>query len=182
MSGPRAPSPPAPPAGGSGGRRVRLGTIATAHGVRGDVKIICHAQDPDLLNGTLFTAEAGDGTLAVAMKAPMGKYWLAAIEGVTDRDAALALRGTALWAARESLPATGGEDEFYIEDLTGLRALRPDGAEEGSVAGVHNYGAGDLLEIRPLAGESYFLPFTKACVPDVRIAEGFITVVRPAEV
>jgi len=158
-------------------RRVCLGTIATAHGVRGLVKILCDAQDPHLLDGTLYVSETGGETIKLTMKNSMGKYWLAEVEGIADRDAALALRGTKLWIGRDQLPELESEDEFYFEDLVGLRAEDADGNPAGTVISVNTFGGSDALEIKPPRGESYFLLFNRENVSSVSIADGKIVIV-----
>lgn len=160
-------------------KRICIGTIATAHGVKGLVKILCHADDPDILNGPLFTSETGQDSLTVTMKNSMGTYWLAEIEGVSDRDAALEIRNTKLWIARDKLPDIDDEDEFYFEDLVGLSVEDTDGNKAGKIASVGNFGAGDLLEIKPPTGESYYLPFTKENVSEVDIEDGKIVIRKP---
>ncbi|MCB9995955.1 MAG: 16S rRNA processing protein RimM [Rhodospirillales bacterium] len=157
-------------------RRICLGTIATAHGVRGLVKILFHGDDPSLLDGTAYTSETKSDTLTITMKNSMGKYWLAEIGGVNDRDAALELRGTKLWIDRERLPEIDDEDEFYLDDLIGLAVRTADGKDAGKVIAVDNFGAGDLLEIKPLAGDAYYLPFTKDNVPGVNLDKGIVTI------
>ena len=162
-------------------RRVCLGTIATAHGVRGLVKVKCEADDPQMLNGQMYLSQSGEKTLQLKMKNSMGKYWLAEIDGVSDRDAALAYRGTKLWVDRESLPQIDDEDEFYIEDLNGLSVITKDGADGGKVIAVENFGAGDLLEIKPNSSQSYYLAFTKANVPKIDLKNSQITICVPED-
>jgi len=101
----------------------------------------------------------------------MGKYWLAGVDGISDRDAAMELRGTKLWIDRDTLPALEDEEEFYIQDLVGLDVITENGTKAGSIITVENFGAGDLLEIRPLSGDTYYLPFTKKNVPDINIKD-----------
>jgi len=95
---------------------------------------------------------------------------------VEDRGTAEKLTNTRLYVMRDRLPAPDA-DEFYLADLVGLAAFAADGAELGRVDVVHDYGAGASLEIGAL-----LIPFTRACVPDVDIAGGRVTVVLPAEV
>jgi 16S rRNA processing protein RimM len=165
----------------AGGPRVLLGRIAGAHGLRGEV--IVHA----------FTASPGD----IAAYGPLGdvagahswrltvvrvtdKGVIARLSGVTDRTAAEALKGTELWVERRSMPKPE-DGEFYHADLVGLAAVAPDGATIGTVVGVHNFGAGDLLELRlPEGRRTELVPFTEAFVPEVDIAGGRIVVVMPA--
>ena len=72
--------------------------------------------------------------------------------------------------------------EFYVADLVGLEADRPDGSRLGRVTAVENYGAGDVVEIALAAGGSLALPFTRQTVPVVDIAGGRLVVDPPAEV
>jgi len=91
------------------------------------------------------------------------------------------MRGLRLYIPRDRLP-TAGEDEFYLADLIGLAAIAPTGEALGRVKSVHNFGAGDLLEIEPPDGAaSWWAPFTREVAPQVRIADGIIVVDRPAE-
>lgn len=136
-------------------KQIYLGKIATAHGVKGLVKVLPSDFDTALLNGPVLTEDGR--TLALTFKNPLGKYVLIAIDGVDDRDAAEALRGTKLYIPRESLP--GHEDTFYPEDLIGLDVVQ-DGAVIGTVLAFENFGAGDLLDIALPSGQSFYLPFT----------------------
>ena len=104
---------------------------------------------------------------------------LAAEWAIDDRDAALALRGMRLYVPRRRLPEPE-PDEFYHEDLVGLAARDPAGQPLGRVLAVHDFGAGDLLEIETAAGDRLMVPFTRAAMPEVDLAQGFVTVV-PAE-
>ena len=96
----------------------------------------------------------------------------ARIKGVTTREEAEALTGTKLYVPHSRLPARE-EDEWYHADLIGLAALDRDGAAIGTVIAVHNFGAGDLLEIRPAGGgATVLMPFTRETVPEVDVEAG----------
>jgi 16S rRNA processing protein RimM len=159
--------------------RILIGLIATAHGIRGLVKVKLYGDDPDLLHETdLFTSETGHETTRLSMKSSAGKYWLAEIDGITDRTAAEKLRGTQLWAERGEMPEAK-KGSYYYGDLIGLAAFAVDGTPAGKVIDVQNFGAGDLLEIQPPGGESYYMRFSKETVPAVDIKAGKITIVPP---
>jgi 16S rRNA processing protein RimM len=100
--------------------------------------------------------------------------------GVDDRDAAERLNGIELYADRAALPAAE-EDEFYHADLIGLDAFTGEGEALGTVIGVHNFGAGDIVEISPPGGTPILAPFTRAAVPHIDLANRRITVIPPAE-
>ncbi len=83
---------------------------------------------------------------------------------------------------RQALPEPD-EDEFYLADLIGLTVEDRSGATLGRVKAVENFGAGDILEIDPGSGRvTFYLPFTRDVVPEVRIAERRLIADPPAEV
>ena len=105
-----------------------------------------------------------------------------AVEGVTDRDAAAKLTNLELYASREYMPEAE-EDEFYYADLIGLKAIDEHDAEIGVVLTLHNFGAGDIIEIKPNAGgPSLMLPFTKKIVPSIDLEKGSLILVMPEEI
>ena len=171
---PRAPSPRdgSPDPGRPGRRRVRRQGRDPDHGVHGRAGCA----------GALPRPEAADGAPALTLTAgrPHKGALVARAREVATREDAEALRGLELYVPRDALPPPD-EDEFYLADLIGLRAVTPDGAELGRIKSVQNFGAGDLLEIAPETGPTWWLPFTKEAVPEVRIAEGLVVVIRPEE-
>lgn len=162
-------------------RRVFVGKIIAAHGIKGLVKVSVFADDPALLDQTpLFTSEKNDQTLTLTLKSSGGKgIWLAEIPTVSDRNAAEKMRGTELWIGRDALPETDDEDGvYYHADLVGLTAQDEAGQKIGTIIAVENFGAGDLLEIKPETGGSFYLPFTADFVPNVDTKAGIVTLAR----
>lgn len=164
-----------------GGQRVCLARVATAHGVKGLVKLWVHAQDPQLLATApaLYTRAHGGQQVSVDLRNPMGDYWIAAIEGVADRDTAQNWRHTEIWMDRAHLPEVDDGDEYYYADLIGLKAYGTDEAELGEIVAIENFGAGDLLEVRPRDAGSYYVPFTRDFVPEIDTANGWLRVIPP---
>jgi len=163
-------------------QRIQVGKIAQSHGVRGLVKLLIIATDHTILNdATLYTGESSNDTIKLKLKNSLGKYWLAEIEGIHDRNASDELRHTQLWIDKSALPDTD-DDEFYYDDLTGLNVFDVDNNNKkiGHVLGVSNFGASDLLEIKPPSGESFYLPFTDECVPDIDLENESVFVSIPA--
>jgi 16S rRNA processing protein RimM len=171
---------------------VCLCIIGAAHGVRGAVKAKCFAENiADLAAyGPLRDGQGQEFKITSAKPDKIGARLT--LDGVHSREAAEALRGTALFLAREKLPALNDADDFYHADLIGLSVMDVAGEPLGKVAGVHNFGAGDLLEIAPDENnqehnqehnqeKSAFYPFTKEIVPQIDIAAGFLTLVPPIE-
>ena len=161
--------------------RILLGRVAGAHGIRGDVLIKTFTEAPENIGayGPLSDAE-GVRSFTISHTRATQKGVVARLKGISDRTAAEALKGVELYVAREQLPATD-ESEFYHADLIGLSAVDPADQPLGTIIAVHNFGAGDLLEIRMLvSGKTEFVPFTDAVVPDVDIRAGKVVVVVPA--
>ena len=162
---------------------VLVARFGAAQGVRGEIRIKSYTADPLSVGeyGPLCD-ETGARKFEIERVRPLKDDMLVAkVKGLADRDAAQALTGVALYVAREKLPPPD-EDEFYIADLIGLLAASPEGQEIGRVKNVVNYGAGDILEIQPAAGDTILAPFTKEVVPTIDFAGGRIVVVLPAEV
>jgi 16S rRNA processing protein RimM len=161
--------------------RVCIAQIGAAHGVRGEVRVKAFTQDP--LGVTRYgPLETEDGKrIEIEAARPVKDMLVARLKGVTDRVAAEALTNIRLYVAREKLPRPA-DDEFYYADLVGLAAVTADGAAVGTVKAVHNFGAGDLLEIEPAAGgATMLLPFTEATVPAIDIAGRRIVVELPVD-
>ena len=178
--GAAAPIEPAP-AGESRAETVCLGRIVGAHGVLGIVRVQSYAANPDDLTayGALSDA-SGARRFTLSVTGHVKGLLLARIEGVEDRTAAEALRGTDLHIARATLPPTEGE-EFYHVDLLGLRAENADGDALGQVSAMHDHGAGPIVEIQPPDGPSTLVPFTREHVPAIDIEAGRMVVVVAAE-
>jgi 16S rRNA processing protein RimM len=161
------------------GPRVRVGVIAGVHGVRGAVRIKSFTEDPaDIGYYSPVENEAGSIRFRLKVTGEVKGLVIATLEGVTDRNAAEALKGTELWVARERLPKSDG-DEFLYSDLIGLVAEDVDGKRLGTVKAVADYGAGDVLDIRLEPKGDMMVPFTKASVPEVDIAGGRLVVIPP---
>jgi 16S rRNA processing protein RimM len=134
----------------------------------------------DLVAYGEFADEAGTATFAID-EARMGpKGLLVRFAGVSDRNAAEALKGTRLCVPRASLPKIREKESYYHADLIGLAAARTDGAVLGRVVAVQNFGAGDLLEIaQPGNPNTLLVPFTQAIVPEVDVKAGRVVIDPP---
>jgi 16S rRNA processing protein RimM len=157
--------------------RICVARIGAAHGIKGEVKLWSFTADPAAVKdyGPL---ESEDGTLRFEIEAMRRAkdHLVARLSGVRDRDAAERLTNVRLFVARERLPPPP-PDEFYHADLIGLRAESRDGVELATIVGIHDFGAGDLLELRALgASSTVLMPFTAATVPLVDIAGGRVVI------
>lgn len=108
-------------------------------------------------------------------------HLVAVLKGVATREDAERVNGIELYIARSSLPETDA-DEYYHADLIGLRAVDVPGKTIGKVLAIHNFGAGDIIEIAPPQGPTLLLPFTKAVVPGVDLANGIVIIELPQEI
>ena len=160
-------------------RLLLVARVAGAFGIKGDVRITTFTEDPLALGRyrDLRREDGSPGLVLSAVRVTKGGV-IARAAGVDTRDQAEVLRGLTLFVARESLPVPD-EDEFYLADLIGLSVETPEGEVLGRIKAVNDFGAGDLLEIQPPAGPSWWLPFTRANVPDVQLREGRVIAVPP---
>ncbi len=159
-------------------RDILLGVVTGAHGLKGEVKVKTFTE----ALAAYGALHAQDGRAFDIVSARLAKPDLAIVRfrGIEDRAGAEALKGCELFVARDALPPTEAE-EFYHADLVGLAAFDDAGDAQGTVKGVHNFGAGDVIEIARADGGELFLPFTRASVPVVDVKAGRIVVVRPEE-
>ena len=161
---------------------VCVARIGAAHGVRGAVKLWTFTEDPLAVTryGPLSTKD-GARSFEVAQAREAKGFLVATLKGVTTRNDAERLNGLELYVAREKLPATD-DDEYYHADLIGLAAETTAGEPLGKIIAIHNFGAGDIIEIAPSAGATLMLPFSNAVVPTVDLAGGRVMIELPDEI
>jgi 16S rRNA processing protein RimM len=161
---------------------ICVARIGAAHGVRGAVKLWTFTEDPLAVKryGPLATRD-GARSFEVATAREAKGHLVATLKGVATREEAERLNGIELYIAREKLPATD-TDEYYHADLIGLAAVNAADQPIGRVIAIHNFGAGNIIEIAPPNGATMLLPFTNAVVPTVDLANGRVVVELPAEI
>jgi 16S rRNA processing protein RimM len=158
---------------------VLLGEIGAAQGLKGEVKLRSYTQEPAAIAryGPLHD-EAGRAFEIESVRVTP-KALIARIKGITTREAAEALVHTKLYVERARLPEREHE-EWYHADLIGLAAFDAHGTRIGAVIAVHNFGAGDLIEVKPETGEATVLvPFTRETVPEVDVEGGRLVLAPP---
>lgn len=156
--------------------RLLLGVIVGAKGIKGEVRVKTFTERPEDIAayGALKDA-AGQTTYKLKVIGLSKGLPVVRIKGISDRNQAEALKGTELYVSRSELPEVSDEDEFYYADLVGMQAVFKDGESFGIIAGVHDFGAGDMLEIIPegkAESSSVLVPFTMEMVPEVNMAAG----------
>ena len=162
--------------------RVRVARIGAAHGIRGEVRLWPFTEDPmDVASYGELETEDGVRRFTIETLRPAKDFLVARLAGVADRDAAEKLTNLELFVPRERLPAIEEADTYYHADLVGLAAVTAQGVTLGTVTAIHNFGAGDIIEITPKEGAPLMLAFTEAAVPKVDLDARHIVVVPPAE-
>lgn len=163
----------------AGDQLVLVGRILGPHGVRGLLRVQYFGDPVTLVGFGPVLDKHGKPLFEMDTKSSLKKgVMLMVANGVADRTAAEALKGTDLYISRQRLPEPE-EDEFYNSDLIGLAAFHVDGTPMGKVKAVENFGASDLLEIQPPSGRSYYVPFTKEIVPEIDITGRKLTIDPP---
>ena len=160
--------------------RVLLGEIGAAQGLKGEVRLRSYTQDPEAIARYGALEDEQGRAIEIERVRVTPKALIARIKGVTTREGAETLTHTKLYIDRARLPERE-EDEWYHSYLIGLAAVRQDGEPIGTVVAVHNFGAGDLIEIQPATGGATVLvPFTRDTVPEVDVEGGRLTL-APSE-
>src|SRR3954467_12000175 len=162
--------------------QICVARIGAAHGVRGAVKLWTFTEDPLAVKryGPLATKD-GARSFEVTHAREAKGHLVATLKGIATREEAERLNGIELYIAREKLPETAA-DEYYYADLIGLAAVSAADQPIGRVIAIHNFGAGDIIEIAPTNGATMLLPFTNAVVPTVDLAGGRVVIELPGEV
>lgn len=145
------------PADDRGERRIALAAVAGAHGVKGEIRLKLFSDSIESLSRHEQVYVGGVERRLLSVR-DGGNTAVARVEGVSDRSAAEALRGSLIQVDRSALPPLE-EGEYYHADLIGLPAVDAEGNGVGTVAAVENYGAGDLLEIEDAKGRRSLISF-----------------------
>jgi 16S rRNA processing protein RimM len=161
-------------------KRVCVAGIGAAHGTRGEVRLWSFTADP-LAVADYGPLESADGErFEIEALRPSKGFFIARLKGIADRSAAERLNHVELYVPRERLPPLDEAGEYYHADLIGLTVVDTEGAALGRVVAVQNFGAGDLIEVAPIAGgDTVLLPFTEAVVPVIDIEGGRIVIRAP---
>jgi 16S rRNA processing protein RimM len=156
--------------------------IGAPHGVRGALKLWTFTEDPLAVEayGPLVTKDGARQFELTSAREAKG-HLVVTLKGVATREDAERLNGVELYVARDKLPATE-KDEYYHADLIGLAAVDSANEPLGRVIAIHNFGAGDIIEIAPPQGATLLLPFTNAVVPTVDLAGGRVVIELPDEI
>lgn len=158
--------------------RVLVGIFGRAVGLKGELRLKSFTGDPQAIADyaplTLKDGRAVD-ILALRPVAGTADMLVARVKGTASREAAEALNRAEIFASRDAM-GEAGDDEYFQADLIGLAVRGPDGERIGTVVGMSNYGAGDILDIKPLGGPAAMVPFRDPFVPTVDVAGGYVVI------
>jgi 16S rRNA processing protein RimM len=160
-------------------KRVLLGEFGAAQGLKGEVRIRSFTAEETAIAGYSPLEDEEGHPIEIESVRATPKALIARVKGVTTREAAEALTGRKLYLPRARLPARE-EDEWYHADLIGLEALDTEGRPLGAIVAIHNFGAGDLLEMKPVnGGATVLVPFTRDTVPEIDVEGGRLVLNLP---
>ena len=138
---------------------VLLGVVVSAHGIRGQFKVKPFTADPFSVAAYGEVELESGKRLVLQAKSSAKGLVLCSSPQITSREQAEQLKGMSFSVMREMLPAPEA-DELYHADIIGMQVISPDNTVLGVVVGLHDFGAGDVLEIQPQdAKTTTFLPF-----------------------
>ena len=159
---------------------LAVGAIAGPHGVRGQFKVKLFAESPAALEQYGALQIDGGRALKLTVKSVNSRgLVIVSADGVTSREAAESLRGMLLSMSRASLPDPA-EDEHYHADLLGASVFHEDGTSLGVVLALYNFGAGEIIEVKPPSGASVMLPFARSSVVSIDIPNRRVVLAPPA--
>ena len=156
-----------------------MGAVVAAHGIKGEVRIKTFTASPDALMAYGPLATGGGRVLRItSLKSGKGDEAIVRFEGIADRTAAERLKGEQLSVSRDALPEPDA-GEFYHADLVGLRVEDASGKALGNVKAVHNFGAGDIIEVAGANGATELVPFNTLTIREIDVANGRIVIEPP---
>jgi 16S rRNA processing protein RimM len=156
---------------------ILMATVGAAQGLKGEVRVNSLTSEPLALIGYKIFTDTTGRTFEIERGRAQKNLLIAKFKGVEDRTQAETLNGTQLFVERAALSKViKDEDEFLYADLIGLKVRNETGHDWGHVAAVFEFGAGDILEIKCPDGKLRMIPFSKAAVPVVDVADGFVQI------
>lgn len=162
-------------------KTVTIATLGRAQGLRGEIRAQVFLEDPIMIKSFNPVWTDRQTQIHIQKIRPVKNGHVLSLRDVTTREAAEALNGVRLTILRDRLPKLSEPDDFYHEDLIGLQATDEAGTNYGKIVAIHNFGAGDMLELRGGASKaSLMIPFSEAAVPKIDLETGKITINRIA--
>lgn len=160
---------------------ICVGKFTSPHGLKGLMKLMSYTQNrDDIASFSILYNKGGSQTFNITIKGMVKEQYLVALDTITSKEDAALLRNIELYADKSKLPDLEDDDLFYINDLIGLNVLdSTTQAPLGTIKAVHNFGAGDIIDIQPPKGSSFMLLFTPENFPTLALEDGYITCTIP---
>lgn len=159
---------------------ILVARFGAPHGVRGEVRVKSYTQDPAALLDYSPLQSRDGRTFTVEALRPAGEVMIARIAELKDRTAAGAVTHLDLFVPRARIPTPEDEDEFLHADLIGLSVVTTKGEAVGTIIAIHDFGAGDMLDVARPGRKAVLVPFTRAVVPQVDLAGRRVVIDPPA--
>ena len=158
---------------------VALAVFAQPHGVSGRIKVKSFTDPEDAFANHPLLTDATGRSYKLKITGHTQGMAIVSVEGITDRNAAELLRGKKIGVARTAMPELAKPGQYYTDDLIGMAVISEDGNAYGTVSGVANYGASDILEITKEDGTEELYAFTATIFPSIDTASRRVTIVPP---
>jgi 16S rRNA processing protein RimM len=157
-----------------------VGAIVGPKGIRGQFKVKLFAESPDVLT-SYGPLQVDDGQLLQLLVKSVNSKGLVIVSaaGVDSPEAVEALRGRTLSINRSDLPKLA-DNEIYHADIIGLPATDDSGELLGTIVALYNFGAGEIVEVKPRIGPSLMLPFHGDSVVAIELDNGQVILAPPA--
>jgi len=161
--------------------KICIGSFHAPHGVRGQIRLASYTADPlAIFSYSPLTDEKGERTFVLKKHGETKKGFIVSVKEIENRNDAEILQGTDIYINRDQLPEVQEDDgEFYYADLHGLKVVDQNNIVIGEVYDIHNFGAGDILEVMPPKGKSFMMPFKDEFISEMDIKARFIKVIVP---
>jgi 16S rRNA processing protein RimM len=161
------------------GNLIQLGRIAAAHGLKGEVKIESYTENPrDIASFGALRDDSGAARFTLHLTGTAGRLLIARVDGCATREQAEKLQGQTLWLPRELLPPLR-KGQTYHADLVGMDVMLESGERYGRIHAVHNFGAGDVIEITRTDGNNEMLPFASHFFPKIESEQRRVIISPP---
>lgn len=155
-------------------RYFDVGKIVNTHGVRGNLKVVSHSDDPDKFFGlerVIIDGEDFEIEYAKSNK----QFVLLKLKGIDDMNAAAQLKGKIL-KVPESKALVLSEGEYYIRDIYDMEVFDTSGELLGVICDIIVTGANDVYVVRKEGARDLLIPAIKSCILDVDVAGKRMTV------